>query len=399
MSNIECLPKFCDNPMAPNTTMNFNFTWDGELVAIDQEIKFSCNDNMRLEENIARKEDASDHVMVLCGNNSEFIYPDEWPQCSKDINCGPPVTPPANVSRTWLKGRSEPDSTYKTFIEYNCEDGSKFDTDEDGIGETDSLKDKCNWNKRWRYSALPACIITHCIHPFAIPNDTSLVTSDGWTSINKDRTYECEGWNTTGDETHVKFFETDRSKTSFTMKCKDDGNYEFVNKRENWPTCLSTVHCGQPPNATEDGYREWTQSHRQESDDTYNTNVRYRCINGSQFDTNGEGAGVSAHVDITCLWNKIWSPWPVLPACIISHCVDPYEIPENTSLEVSFDDWTPIRTEKEYQCSGMTESIHTKFFEYDRSKSSFGMRCLDNGTFLFNNETQHWPICVEGKIH
>ena len=43
------------------------------------------------------------------------------------------------------------------------------------------------------------------------------------------------------------YWESDRSKSTFQMYCKEDGNYEFVDKRENWPTCLVDVECPIPP--------------------------------------------------------------------------------------------------------------------------------------------------------
>ena len=46
---------------------------------------------------------------------------------------------------------------------------------------------------------------------------------------------------------HTMYFESDRSKSEFSMLCKDDGHYEFDNARENWPTCLQDVECPVPP--------------------------------------------------------------------------------------------------------------------------------------------------------
>ena len=31
------------------------------------------------------------------------------------------------------------------------------------------------------------------------------------------------------------------------MLCKDNGQYDFDNARENWPTCLEDVQCPVPP--------------------------------------------------------------------------------------------------------------------------------------------------------
>jgi hypothetical protein len=77
---------------------------------------------------------------------------------------------------------------------------------------------------------------------------------------------------------------------------------------------------------------------------TYNTWVEYRCVNGSQFDTNKDGKGDTILLQTRCLWNKTWSPWPVLPPCYITHCVNPFPIPNDTSLMVSVRDASVLTT-------------------------------------------------------
>jgi hypothetical protein len=69
--------------------------------------------------------------------------------------------------------------------------------------------------------------------------------------------------------------------------------------------------------------------------DTYNTFVSYKCVNGSQFDTNNDKKGDAVSISSRCLWNKTWSPYPVLPPCYITHCVNPFPIPNDTFLQVS----------------------------------------------------------------
>ena len=103
-------------------------------------------------------------------------------------------------------------------------------------------------------------------------------------------------------------------------------------------------------------------------------------------------------------WRKAWSPWPTLPPCVITHCVDPFPIPEDSDLEEAQPNWitwTPINTEKLYQCTGSymegAQRIHTKFFESDRSLSSFTMMCKSDGSFQFENVRSQWPTCLEGK--
>ena len=70
--------------------------------------------------------------------------------------------------------------------------------------------------------------------------------------------------------------------------------------------------------------------------DTYNTWIRYKCVDGSQFDTDLDGKGDQLHIDIRCQWNKQWQPYTKLPECKITHCVDPEPIPEDSNLKVCF---------------------------------------------------------------
>ena len=76
---------------------------------------------------------------------------------------------------------------------------------------------------------------------------------------------------------------------------------------------------------------------------------RYGCVNGSQFDSDGDGAGDSLTVTITCQWRRRWSPWPQLPPCVITHCVAPPSPPPAHQLEAVTAAWTPINTDKVYR--------------------------------------------------
>ena len=122
------------------------------------------------------------------------------------------------------------------------------------------------------------------------------------------------------------------------------------------------------------------------------------CVNGSQIDTSSDTVGDRITIEITCQWRKKWHPWPALPPCIITHCVDPYPIPDYTHLEEVTPEWTPINTEKTYRCKGLDEAndLHTRFFEKDRSLSSFSMKCQPDGQYQFVNEKANWPVCLEG---
>ena len=389
-----CKITHCLEPITPDVSLNYNFAWDNQLVAVGNNVTYICQTNMVFEANKTLKSDSRDRVKVLCKPDGNYAYPSTWSQCSETVSCGTPPAMPVNGTQIWTKG-TQPEDIYDTNILYKCKNGSTFDTNNDGVGDTDNVTINCQWRKVWSpWPVLPKCVVTHCIEPFSIPGDTDLEElNTNWVPIQTWKWYQCKGKLQNG--TNTKFFESDRTITSFSMLCQSNGTFKFVDLRENWPTCLSTVHCGQPPNVTENGIRSWMNGI--EFKETYGTIVSYGCVKGSQFDTNGDELGDSLSIETTCQWNKTWTPWSILPKCFITHCVDPYKIPLITSLEETSLAWTKINTNKEYRCSRINNGVHTQFFQSDRSKSSFVMRCLANGKFDFVNDTGNWPICLEGK--
>lgn len=58
--------------------------------------------------------------------------------------------------------------------------------------------------------------------------------------------YECRN-KRRPDNAHTMYWESDRSKSTFSMECKPDGTYDFVDVRGNWPTCLGDIQCDIPP--------------------------------------------------------------------------------------------------------------------------------------------------------
>ena len=252
---------------------------------------------------------------------------------------------------------------------------------------------RCRWNKE--HSIYPddlECVLTFCDNATETPNIThnyAFTWDEDVIEIEDDYIYPCKEDMKIENDTDTKDDATPHS----IVKCGSDGLLLYPDP---WPQCSSTVYCGDPPEPSENGTRVWLNG--VEEQDYYATNILYGCVNGSQFDTNHDMIGDSITVEITCQWRKAWSPWPVLPPCIITHCVDPHPIPDHTELEEVTPEWTPINTDKTYRCTGMVETnnIHTKFFEKDHSFSSFGMKCLQNGQYQFVNEIANWPVCLEG---
>ena len=108
------------------------------------------------------------------------------------------------------------------------------------------------------------------------------------------------------------------------------------------------------------------------------------------FDINGDGVGDNPSLNIRCLWNKAWSPYLEIPACVVTHCVEPFQIPEETNLEEVTSNWTPINSKKQYRCKNQLDNVPRMFWETDRSKSTFELHCNPDGYFTW----EEWPICL-----
>ena len=350
---------------------------------------------MNIENDTDTKEESSTSSIIICGDDGEFKYPDPWPQCSENINC----TDPGNsegVDRVYESGSN---FEYLSNLSYSCNDTRKWikllDTDE----LSPFITTQCKWRKSYTIDGTKLeCIIHHCRHPHDDPgrhdpppenHNLTLIERSNWTVPFEEKIiYECEPNMYFEDE------EIDPKYFSIEIECiKDIGEYDIPLKNDKrWPNCTETVICGQPPETPINGTIIWMNG--TEFQETYNTYVTYQCQNGSQFDTTKDKVGDSISVTTRCQWNKQWAPYAKLPECIVTHCVEPFEIPDETYLEEVTSNWTKINEYKEYRCKGMKEDgSHTRFWESDRSKSTFQLFCNPSGYFTY----EEWPICLEGK--
>ena len=241
-SQLECILSYCDAPTEdPNTSgKNYDFHWDGELVPLEADIVYPCKADMKIEDKAETKEAASNISIVRCSSSGDFLYPSVWAQCSHIVDCGQPPHKTQNGIRTWQG--SEFKDNYGTQVEYSCENGSQFDTDNDGFGDSLQLTVSCLWSKVWSpWSNLPPCVVTHCIFLLPVPSDSFLeeVTSD-WTPVETEKQFRCQGMNSTG--MHTRFTEADRTVSTFSISCQENGQFTFENKRQNWPTCLEGTY-------------------------------------------------------------------------------------------------------------------------------------------------------------
>ena len=397
-ADLECVLAYCDNPVSlPNSNgAKYNFTWDGALLTnLSQTIFYPCQDDHRLEGDTSSKSQAEGGLSVECGEEGEYLYPPTWPQCSSTVVCQDPGNTDL-VLRTYKSGA---DLAYWSVLRYVCQDPRQWiKTAEASSSLSAALETRCEWRRTFPLDGTSlVCQIHHCRHPHDEPgshqpppadHQLSLVEREDWdVGFSEEISYRCH------PNTHIESEEIDPSQTSVSVSCLA-GVGEFntpVRQGGSWPNCTETVVCGQPPLPPVNGSRVWL-SPGSELQETYNTNITYSCQDGSQFDTDGDGAGDSLSVTIRCQWNKQWAPHTSLPPCYVTHCVEPFNIPEETNLEEVSSAWTEINRNKEYQCKNNIAGVPTMFWTSDRSRSTWQLPCRPDGYFTW----AEWPICLAG---
>ena len=397
-ADLECVLAYCDNPVSlPNSNgAKYNFTWDGALLTnLSQTIFYPCQDDHRLEGDTSSKSQAEGGLSVECGEEGEYLYPPTWPQCSSTVVCQDPGNTDL-VLRTYKSGA---DLAYWSVLRYVCQDPRQWiKTAEASSSLSAALETRCEWRRTFPLDGTSlVCQIHHCRHPHDEPgshqpppadHQLSLVEREDWdVGFSEEISYRCH------PNTHIESEEIDPSQTSVSVSCLA-GVGEFntpVRRGASWPNCTETVVCGQPPLPPVNGSRVWL-SPGSELQETYNTNITYSCQDGSQFDTDGDGAGDSLSVTIRCQWNKQWAPHTSLPPCYVTHCVEPFNIPEETNLEEVSSAWTEINRNKEYQCKNNIAGVPTMFWTSDRSRSTWQLPCRPDGYFTW----AEWPICLAG---
>ena len=245
------------------------------------------------------------------------------------------------------------------------------------------------------------CVIHHCRHPYndtggfdppPDDNNLNLVNKNNWdVPFNDVITYVCD----TG--MHIENDEVDPTKTEYNVTCTDViGEYNTPMVQGSlWPNCTQTVICGDPLEPPVNGSRTWLYG-EPEPQQTYNTSIRYHCKDGSQFDTDGDGTvGDVRSVDIRCQWKKLWHPYhDALPECKVTECVEPFMIPDWSNIEELTSVWTPVNTYKQYRCKGFQGTTPTRYWESDRTKSTFQIFCKPDGYYTWED----WPTCLEGEL-
>ena len=390
--------KFCDNATeSPNTPHNYNFNWNGAVIPLNTFVNYPCKNGHSLEQSVDWKHLAAAVTQVKCNTTGLLEYPNSWPQCSTTINCPDPGNS-EEITRTQTDADTRAELSYASTFRYVCEDPRKWiKLSTQPLNQLAAFKQsKCLWRKTFQVDGNDlVCVIHHCQHPHDDPgkhdpppveNQITLVARSSWTvQFGQSIKYRCAA------NTFIEDDGDEPSQSEISVQClQDEGIYNTPVKQGGlWPNCTETVVCGQPPEPAVNVTRTWL-SPAVDNQETYDTYVRYQCQDGSQFDTDGDGVGDSVTVTIRCLWNKAWHPYPEIPPCIVTHCVEPFNIPDDTNLEELTSAWTPINTNKEYKCKNQIDNVPTMFWETDRTKSTFSILCNPDGYFIWPD----WPICL-----
>ena len=435
MTNLVCVIHHCRHPhdepgshqpppVANSLLLKERTNWD---VNFWSNIQYECPDGQYFEND---EIDPTQNVLdVTCIDTvGEYNTPvkqgNSWPNCTVTVFCGQPLQPPINGTQQWISPASEFQESYETIVRYYCQNGSQFDTDNDGYGDAVFVDIRCQWNKQWSpYSeSLPLCLVTHCVEPFKIPAETNLLelTSD-WTPVNAYKEYECKN---KIDSVHSMFWKSDRSKSTFKLLCYPDGYFIW----EQWPLCIEDVTCSPDPPAiptdpeyvlsSDDGtitinsllypvYPEETRTTNKVLDSTnneiyyfprnYMANLTYQCGSAREF-FYSDGSQ-SASQTMTCQWDQSWTPTARLGQCDWIACLRPPTPPPSTNLVVTHWFGDPI------QFGGQTMFVCKRgyHFEHDYHKTHVNFTCQDGitdgidgdrGFFDVPENDEEWPNCV-----
>ena len=162
-----------------------------------------------------------------------------------------------------------------------------------------------------------------------IVDKTNLQQLTEWTPIETYKKYQCKN---TINGVYTMFWESDRTKSTFQLFCKDDGYFTW----EDWPICLIDITCSPDPPvipthteytlASDDGkitinslvypiYPTKARTSNLEMNSTQNhlkfannymANLTYRCGSAREF-FYADGSH-SPSQSMTCQWDKTWSP-------------------------------------------------------------------------------------------
>ena len=60
--------------MDPNSSHNYNFIWDENVIPLEQNVQYFCQNDMKIENDTDTKVLASDHSIIKCGSDGEHFF-------------------------------------------------------------------------------------------------------------------------------------------------------------------------------------------------------------------------------------------------------------------------------------------------------------------------------------
>lgn len=128
-------------PPAANALLLSNRTdWD---VPFHSSISYHCAPGQFFEDD-SQVEPAAWSLAVVCREEGQYDTPVRlgklWPNCTRTVLCPRPPEPPLNGSTSWTG-----ELGFNTSVTFTCEDGSQFDTDNDGEGDQISVRSVMIW--------------------------------------------------------------------------------------------------------------------------------------------------------------------------------------------------------------------------------------------------------------
>ena len=94
---------------APGPEYNISLVVNQEVsdshVPFQEAIMYKCDPNTHIENN--EKDPTQNNITVQCLGTGEYDIPENWPNCTETVSCGPPPPIPINGSIVWMNGTED----------------------------------------------------------------------------------------------------------------------------------------------------------------------------------------------------------------------------------------------------------------------------------------------------
>jgi hypothetical protein len=304
-ADLQCVLTYCTNATTlPNTNNNFDLALNAtslldinyntlgrfaDRTPLRASIFYPCK-NYNWPSNTYRIENLTDFqsqadtgINVTCNANGVYNYPATWPQCSANITCADPgITPDLEVAEV----PGTPTSlSYLSQQTFTCVDKRKWLKIAAATSSplAANIVSTCLWRKLYNVTADQLiCTLHHCANPYTDdggfspppPQSNLILVQDSrinssFVPFNSYITFNCSSG------MYIETNQTDPSQTQVFVQClSSTATYNIPTITNTyvhnvsvaaaksyvagaWPTCASTVLCGQPPPPPVNGSITW----------------------------------------------------------------------------------------------------------------------------------------------